>query len=182
MGEGLEFVFWCLAIIGTITFTLKLIMLFAGFDHDVDHDLGDVGHDGDSTAAFNLLSIQSVSCLAMGTGWMGLFVYKSLELGTYQSWSVGVAFGLGLVFLSGKLMQLALGLESSGTLDLNKAVGTSGTVYLNIPATGHGQIQIAIQGRMVTVDARSENEAIPTGTKVMVESVDSKGMLVVSNH
>ena len=55
MGEGLEFVFWCLAIGGTIVFSFKLVMLFVGLDgdFDADADVGDVD-GGDTSAAFKL--------------------------------------------------------------------------------------------------------------------------------
>ena len=176
MGEGLEYTFWCMAIVGTIVFVFKLVMLFLGLDSDGDADV-DFDADGDSTAAFHYLSVQSVACLAMGTGWMGLVALVSLELGALHSWSIGIAFGVALVFASAKLMQWALRLESSGTLDLQNALGQVGTVYLNIPADGQGQVQVVVQGRLVTVDARSSGGAIPTGDKVRVESVDSAGSI-----
>lgn len=184
MGEGLEFIFWCLAIGGTTVFVLKLVLMFVGFDgaEDADFDLDmDVDADdvSDSTTAFNLLSLQAVASLCMGAGWMGLTALKTFELSEARSIGLGLAFGVGLVFLIGKLMQLTRQLESSGTLDIGKAVGRSGTVYLRIPPDGTGQVQLVLQGRLVTVDARTGDAELPTGTKVKVQSVDAGGTLVV---
>lgn len=171
MGEGLEFTFWSLAIVGTVVFVFKLIMLFVGLDGDSDLDF-DLEDGGDSTGAFNLLSLQSVACLAMGTGWMGLVALLNLGFGSLHSWSLGLAFGFVLVVASAKLMQLAMSLESSGTLNLQRAVGQNGTVYLRIPEDGVGQVQVIVQGRLVTTDARSSGPSIATGTKIRVEGID----------
>ena len=199
MGEGVEFVLWCLAIGGTALFLIKILLLFMGADHGGDadggfgdmgghdiggHDVGDVdhgdAHHGDSTTAFNLLSIQSLATLAMGTGWMGLAAMRSLHLGDAAAVLLGLAFGIAMVFMMGKLLLKARQLESSGTLDVQEALGQTGSVYLSIPEGGKGQVQIVVQGRLVTLDARSPGAAIPTGTKILVEEVDSTGVLVVA--
>lgn len=199
MGESLESAFWTLALAGTLVFAVKLALMFMGMnddggdlDLDMDADLDggidfghdhDVGHDhahDDSTRAFNLLSVQSLACLAMGAGWMGLAAQKSLRMAPLEAITIALGFGLALVYLMGLLLRKARNLESSGTLDLRNAVGRSGTVYMRITAGGVGQVQIVIQGRLATVEARSVATEIVTGTRVQVDSVDANGTLVVS--
>jgi len=69
----------------------------------------------------------------------------------------------------GKLLALMLKLQSSGTLNLNSAVGAEGRVYLTIPAGGTGKVQVVIQERMLELDAQSENgEEIRTDENVTV--------------
>ena len=86
-----------------------------------------------------------------------------------------------LVFLLAKLMQKARGLESSGTVDVNRAVGQRGTVYLTIPRDGRGQVQIVLQERLMTLDARTTGADLPTGTKIRVDRVEDR-ILVVSSE
>ncbi|MCB9832340.1 MAG: hypothetical protein H6807_07690 [Planctomycetes bacterium] len=208
MADSLEMTLWSLAILGTIIFVLKLAMMFVGMDGhgdgDLDHggadfgdhgdgdfgdhgdgDFGDhdVSHDHgseDSTSAFNLLSLQSLACLAMSVGWMGLGMMRSFQSPGWLALTVAAVFGLLMVWFMGFLLRKARRLESSGTLDLRNAVGRSGTVYLGIPKGGVGQVQVVVQGRLATLEARSELDLLPTGTKVLVSSVDPNGTLVVS--
>ena len=55
-----------------------------------------------------------------------------------------------------KLMQKARGLSRAPEpLDVNRAVGQRGTVYLTIPRGGRGQVQVVVQERLMTLDART---------------------------
>ncbi len=181
--------FWVLAILGTTVFVLRLGMMFLGLG---DHDYGDVsdadiggdvdldGHGHDSMHAFTFLSLQSIATFFMGSGWMGLVALKSWDLDRMGATLCAVGFGVFCVLLLGKLLQQAMQLESSGTLDKRQALGKVGNVYARIPERGQGQIQVEVQGRLVTLAARSENGTIDTGTSVVVEDVDGSGVLVVS--
>ena len=89
-------------------------------------------------------------------------------------------FGFFCVFLLGKMLQQAMRLESSGTLDNRKALGKTGKVYVSIKADRPGQVQLEVQGRLVTLEARSADGDLDTGTTIRVNEVDSSGVLVVS--
>jgi hypothetical protein len=72
-------------------------------------------------------------------------------------------------------------LQSSGTIDIKNAIGQQGTVYLTIPATGSGQVSVAVQGSLKIFDAVSEgNKKIPTGEKIKVINVIDNKTLVVT--
>jgi hypothetical protein len=183
----MNLVLWALAVGGTALFVLKMAMLVMGGHGFGDHDGGFVddhgggdhhGEHDSSKMAFQFFSIQAIAAFCMGTGWMGL-----AARGNGASYEVaiagGVLFGVLLVFLMGKLMQKTYALESSGTLDVNRAVGQRGTVYLTIPRGGRGQVQIVVQERLMTLDARSAGADLPTGTKIRVDRVEDR-VLVVS--
>jgi membrane protein implicated in regulation of membrane protease activity len=191
----MQLILWALALGGTALFVLKMVMLLIGGhgfgehdgggfaeahvgDHPGDVQGGDHGHSDASKLAFQFFSVQALAVLCMGTGWMGL---AALSNGARPEMAVvgGVLFGLLLMFVMGKLMQKARALESSGTLDVNRAVGQRGTVYLTIPRNGRGQVQIVVQERLMTLDARSSGSDLPTGTKVRVDRVEDR-ILVVS--
>jgi membrane protein implicated in regulation of membrane protease activity len=182
--------FWALAVGGTVLFVLKMAMLLVGGHGFGDHDDGGGfadAHSGDehghsetdsSKLAFQFFSLQAIAILAMGMGWMGLAVLwggGATEVAVVG----GAAFGVALVLLMGKLMQKARALESSGTVDVNRAVGQRGTVYLTIPRGGRGQVQIVVQERLMTLDACTTGADLPTGSKIRVDRVEDR-ILVVS--
>jgi membrane protein implicated in regulation of membrane protease activity len=122
--------------------------------------------------------LQAIAFFCMGVGWMGIAA-RSNGAEPHVVLVAGVLFGALLVFLLAKLMQKARGLESSGTVDVNRAVGQRGTVYLSIPRGGSGQVQVVLQERLMTLDARSTGADLPTGTKIRVDRVEDR-ILVVS--
>jgi len=185
----MESTFWTLAVVGTSVFVVRLVMMFVGFDHEHGGDLDmdgsidvddHVGHGGDSTSAFTFLSIQSVATFFMGTGWAGLVGLEAWDLDVFGASLFGVGFGLFCMFLLGKMLHMAMKLESSGNVDKRRAIGKVGRVYMRLPDQGAGQIQIEVQGRLMTLDARSTGGELATGASVRVDDVDGAGLLVVS--
>jgi membrane protein implicated in regulation of membrane protease activity len=185
---------WALAVGGTALFILKMGMLLLGghgfgehgdgsgfADAHVGDQPGDVhgDHGSDpSKIAFQFFSLQAIAVFCMGVGWMGIAA-RTNGAAPHVVLVAGVLFGALLVFLLAKLMQKARGLESSGTVDVNRAVGQRGTVYLSIPRGGSGQVQVVLQERLMTLDARSTGADLPTGTKIRVDRVEDR-ILVVS--
>jgi NfeD-like C-terminal, partner-binding len=191
----MDLVLWALAVGGTALFILKMGMLLLGGHGFGEHDDGGgfadahVGDHGDAHAdqhahadpskvAFQFFSLQAIAVFCMGVGWMGIAT-RSNGAAPHVVLVSGVLFGALLVFLLAKLMQKARGLESSGTVDVNRAVGQRGTVYLSIPRGGRGQVQVVLQERLMTLDARSTGADLPTGTKIRVDRVEDR-VLVVS--
>ncbi|MBU4459634.1 MAG: CsgG/HfaB family protein [Verrucomicrobia bacterium] len=73
-----------------------------------------------------------------------------------------------------------LKLQSSGTLDLRKAVGKPGEIYLTVPAGGTGKIQVTVQNHMSIFDAVSlDGTEISTGTAVRVAELRGANVMVV---
>src|SRR4051794_36534401 len=78
------------ALIGSVFFAFRIVMLLVGAGaHDIGIDLhGDVhadaggdlhadGSHGDSSHAFQVLSLQSIAAFFMGFGWAGLAAYRN---------------------------------------------------------------------------------------------------------
>ena len=61
------------------------------------------------------------------------------------------------------------------------AVGTTGTVYLSIPGhrTGSGKVHITVQNRLVEVQAVTAEDALPTGSPILVVDVQGNDTVVV---
>jgi membrane protein implicated in regulation of membrane protease activity len=182
----LEIIYWASAIIGGTLFILRTIMIFSGIGADDGHvdlhadDIGDIEHGGDMS--INLLSLQGLTAFFTMFGLIGLTLYSA---GVHPLLTIlgASAAGLFTVFVISWLFTLLGRFQSEGTLDINNAVGATGTVYLRIPNGGTGQVQISIQGGLRIIDALAAVETeLPTGTKVTVVGVRDSTTLVVEKH
>jgi hypothetical protein len=71
-----------------------------------------------------------------------------------------------------------LRLQSSGTVALDAAVGSEGSVYLTVSKDG-GRVQINFANRLREFEAVSADGApIPTGTAIRVQSVSANTLVV----
>lgn len=194
--SGLETFYWITALSSSFLFLIKTVLALIGADHeasddvdfdfdgDVDADIdGDVDADadGDSDVDHSMFSINSILAFFMGLGWIGVIGYRSTSFAPWAIFSIALGNGIFAFLLMAFLLKKMKGLESSGTLDLNNTIGQVGTVYLSIPADGKGmgQIQIEVQERLTTLDAKSsESVSIRTGQKVLVYDVEGDVLCV----
>lgn len=174
------------ALIGSLLFIIRLVLLFSGMGGD--DDSGDISDDGDvsdhdssdSDVAFNLLSFQGLSAFFMMFGLVGLAMSRGSGFGALPSMSVATGAGLFTVWIISKLFRLFGMLQHSGTLNLKNAIGQEGRVYLTIKDNHPGQVEVPIQGHLKVMNAVSEDgQTIPTDTQVVVVKLISGNVLVV---
>ena len=192
----IEIIYWGSTIIGGTLFLLRTILFLIGgglggdqLDMHIDGDVYD-GHDidfdpnhgeaiTDSDFSFKLLSMQGLTAFFMMFGLIGLALLRA-NLATGFTILGGAAAGLFAVWLISLLFSQMKKLQSDGTVIIRNAIGQSGTVYLNIPAKGSGQIQVPVQGSLRIYDAVAiDKKAINTGTKVRVVEIIEDNTLVV---
>lgn len=182
-----EIVYWASTIIGGLLFLLRTALFFiagdAGSDIDVDFNGGfdgdfDDSH-GDTDLSFKVLSLQSLTAFFMMFGLAGLALIKanidpvwtilgSAIVGSFTVWVISIIFAA------------MIRLQSEGTMRIKNAIGKEGTVYLSIPASGTGQVRVAVQGSLKVLDAVSANGKIfSTGERIEVVNVKSDNILVV---
>lgn len=181
--NGLEIFFLVCAIIGGFFVVVKLILQFMGSDTDsdfgVDSDLDIDSQHIDSDVGFRLLSMHGLSAFFMMFGLVGLAFYRQSRIGAAVSILGAVVAGMVSVWVIGKLFQGAASLQSSGTLKTGDAVGSMGTVYLNIPKQGVGRVSINFKNRLREFDAvESGGNEVPTGTPVRVVQVKANILVV----
>ena len=202
--NGLELIFACCAVFGAVLFIIRLILMFAGHAGDNDaggdvgaggmHDIGggdadmgaDVGADGgqdfsghDSDLSFKTLSLQGITAFFMMFGLVGWAIVRQGDFAAWFPILCGTTAGLITVWVMKKIFLIAASFQSSGTLDLQNAIGREGTVYLTIKPEKAGKVQIAVQDRYAILDAMTESEEeLKTGQTVRVTKV-SAGKLVV---
>ena len=181
------------AVLGTTVFLIRLgLMTIGGFadgvdgvdvDVDADVDLGADVEGGDSTHAFELLSVQSIAAFLMGFGWGGVGGLVGFDWSFPMSMLTGVAFGAGLVWLLGLLMKAMYDLQSSGNVRIQDAVGAQGRVYTNVPAKGdgRGQVRVVVNQRARIYNAVSDGDAIVTNSDVRIVRVNEDHTLTVTS-
>jgi len=154
------------------------------FDVDVDMDAGaDVDVDaGDSSYAFEVLSVQAIAAFLMGFGWGGLGAFSGSGWSVPVSVLVGLACGAGMVWLLAKLLIAMYGLQSSGNVPMYYALEMEGTVYASIPAKGlgPGRVRVVIDDRARFYKAITEGDALPRSEKVRVVSVNPDNSVTVT--
>lgn len=183
----IEKIYWGFAIVGAALFLVRLVLSLLGAGDspddlpvDLAHDGVDLMGDGGSDFTFKLVSLQGLTGFLTMFGLVGLMLLKA---GVHDLWTIagGFAAGMVMLFLISLIFSQAGRLESEGTLDLQNAVGISGSVYLRIREDGVGQVQIPVQGSLRLLDAVTESgEALASGTRVKVVGVKDLKTVVVT--
>ena len=166
------YIYWGIALISSLVFTIQTIMLFVGFDTDADFSGGDVAFDVDGLA---LVSVKTVACFLLGFGWSGVILAPLFE----NAWVVAlISLGIGALFMFGAwiLLKQVLTLSQDNTFHADKIVRYTADVYLRIPADADksGKIMVSYEGSLHELQAFNAGaEEIPTGAKVhIVEAID----------
>ena len=166
------YIYWGIALISSLVFTIQTMMLFVGFDTDADFSGGDVAFDVDGLA---LVSVKTVACFLLGFGWSGVILAPLFE----NAWVVAlISLGIGALFMFGAwiLLKQVLTLSQDNTFHADKIVGYTADVYLRIPADADksGKIMVSYEGSLHELQAFNAGaEEIPTGAKVhIVEAID----------
>ena len=183
------------ALVGTLFFSLRTALMFVGgaeggadadFDIDVDVDVDvDVDMDADadhSTEAFKVLSVQSIAAFMMGFGWGGLGGLRGAGWSVVMSTAAGLAAGVGMVWLLGKLLQAVYRLQSSGNVPIASTIDLEGSVYTAIAGhnEGRGQIRLIVGDRERFYRAVTEGETLPSRERVRVVGVNDDNSVTVA--
>lgn len=188
------------ALVGTLFFVLRLVLMLVGVG--VDHDTGDVltdggllggGHDadapvgyphdhhGDPASLFKFLTIQSALLFAMGFGWTAFGFLRGTKAGFGPSALLGVVGGVAMVAVFTKLLQATRRLEQSGTFDIGGTVGAEGQVYVTVPeqGRGRGQVRVVVGQRERILNAVSTSGELRPSSRVRILRIADDRSLVV---
>ena len=141
-----------------------------------DLDVGDVdefepgaeAEAAESMASFKLLSIRSIISFFTLFTWGGaLYLYwgtsPSSAMGYSVLWGLAGMCSVALIFWGMRK------LTKAGTSDLRTCVGKPGTVYLDIPGDGMGEVRVTVSGVVSYVKARSaDGKELKAGTPIRV--------------
>jgi hypothetical protein len=188
----IEIIYWASTIIGGTLFILRAGMMLLGgglndgtLDAGVDVDMsGDLdthvaGEHAEADVSFKLMSMQGLTSFFMMFGLVGLALLKA-NMPVLLTVFGGVIAGLLTVAITGLVFTQMKRLQTEGTINIQNTIGTEGSVYLTIPKSGTGQVQIIAQGSLKIFDAVSNHKsAISTGEKIRVVGVASGNTLIV---
>jgi hypothetical protein len=166
------FLLW--ALLGAAVLVAQIVLSLVGADH----------HSGDMEIAegLDLLSVRALAAGAAAFGLGGLAV-MALGLPGIFGLPLGAVAGLAATVGTAWLTRLMLGLDQSGSLQMEDAVGQAATVRVSVPAgrAGAGRVQLGLQGRTLELKAVTPEGAIATGTAVtIVGLVDNDTVEVVT--
>ena len=199
-------VLYCLAIPSTLLLLIQTVLTFIGMDGDSDasgagevssldteldtevdiaDDIleGDVVHELDSEglSGLRIFTLRGIVAFFVVFSWVGIAMLGS-SVHVAITVPVSVLCGFLMMFLLAYLTSLMMKLRNDGNTDNRNAVGTSGKVYLSIPAkrSGTGKVQVMLQGAYVERDAVTDDDSpIPTGSEILVVGVSGQTELVV---
>jgi membrane protein implicated in regulation of membrane protease activity len=186
---GDEKMFTFCAAVGGVLFILRLVLMFLGagdqdadmdLDADVDAHIDAAGDVGSADFSFKILSLQGLTAFFTMFGLVGLAMKRDSGMST--SWALlgGFLAGLAGVWLVSWVFCLFKKLQDNGTLNYKNALGQEGRIYLKIPANGTGKIEVAVQGRLLVLNARArDQEEIPTDARVKVVEVARGNIMIV---
>jgi hypothetical protein len=179
-----QLTFWFCALFGTGFFLINTFLsFFSGIDSGLDIPSHETVHEGVGSpdAAFQLLSLTSLTGFLMMFGWVGLAAFEQYQLSYPLSLACALVAGTATMYLTASIFAGAKKLASDGSaFDINQTLGKRATVYSRIPEHGKGQIQIAISNLTHEVDALSENSVIiESNTNVEVVKIIDQSTVVV---
>lgn len=173
-----ERIYWYLAIPFTALLVLQLIATFLGIGGDDGDDFGD---DGDSEPTFKVFTIKNFITFFAVFGWSGITFTQS-GLGNLSVIIISTLLGIIVLLIVSGLFYFITKLTDNGTMNVKRAIGVTGEVYLPIPANrnGVGKINITFQGSFRELDAMTDSDKkLPRGTIVVVRDVVNGSILLV---
>jgi membrane protein implicated in regulation of membrane protease activity len=151
-----------------------------GMDLD-DLEAASVEEAAESIASFKILSIRAILAFCTLFCWAGA-MYLDADMTTSRALIYAALWGLVAWIVVAVLVYLIRKLAETGTPRLATCVGHRGTVYLNIPDAGFGEVRVIVSGAVTRVKARGRNgQAFDTGTPVKVVRTLDANTIEVEN-
>lgn len=199
-------VFYCIAIPATLVLLIQTVLMLIGIGDDADgfddadldgvlddmnaSDAGDgiFGDDGISDVAdaagfdgLRVFTLRGLVAFFVVFGWVGVAM-QGADVSLWITVPVAAVCGFAMMVALAFLIRAVLKLRSDGNTDNRNAVGTAGKVHLTVPPSrsGEGKVHVMLQGSYVERSAVTDSdEAIPTGSEVVVVGVSGQTDLVV---
>lgn len=194
-----EKIFWVFAFPSTAVFILQVIMTFIGLGdqgdmlndiqgsmdeipgESIELDINDsAGEFLDFKYKFKLITIRSVVAFFTVFSWTGIVATTS-GVGDIATVIIALVSGFVMMFIISYIYYFLTKFVEDGTMNIKNAVNKEGLVYLTIPRRreGNGKVEVVVQGALRLLDAVTDGDVIPTGSKVAVISIVENQLLLV---
>ena len=171
-------IFWGIALVTSVFFIIQTIMAFMGLDADTDDGSGFDTVEMEGLSGY--FSFRNLINFLLGYGWGGVLLQSIIP---NMVWLEVAAVGVGLLFVIVFvfILRQVMKLSTDKTFHMDEALGLIADTYLRIPAEkkGTGKVMVSVRGSLHEIDAMTEGEEIPTGTKVRVTKVIGSELLEV---
>ena len=159
----------CAILGGGILIAQLALSLFGVAHAGIDHD-----HPGDHHGEG--LKLLTVRAIAAGLAFFGVggMAGMSTAIGVFAAIPLGLLLGAAAMAGTAAATRWMLSLDDDGSVSIQGAVGTTGTVYLPIPGerAGSGKVLLTLQNRTVEYQAvTSQGSTLPTGATILVVDV-----------
>jgi membrane-bound ClpP family serine protease len=121
--------------------------------------------------------------LSIGS-WSGLYAHYVSNM-VWVGILVGLVAGFAMMFICAWVIRALFRLQSSGTVNMKKAIGCIGEVYLTVPPkeTGCGKINVVLNGGLREYDAIClDDKPIEYGVRVRVVGMTDDEVMVVQRE
>ena len=175
----LEILFMMCAFLGTAFFLILMALMMLGdilggvFDSVFDTDMS-----MDTDLAFELFSIQGLAAATMMFGYVGMFTLSATDTEVFAVIAGGVA-GAASMYGVGLMLKGIHNLQADGTMKYEDAIGQRGQVYSRIRPNESGEIQVAVDGTLRTLTARSKDKSLFIGTGDFIRVIDVIGSTMI---
>lgn len=173
-------IYLIIAIISTVIFVIKLILMMIGGDHHDSLEIDAEVHSGTgSDSAFVLFSIESILAFLMGFGWSGLAIKNEWHFPTFISASMAFAFGLMMMLFIAYLMMQVKKLGQTSSFNIHDCVGKTGSAYTDLKKDKQGQVKIIVSGKLRILNAINRvSEKIDAFSSVIVTDIEDNNLIV----
>lgn len=175
-----EQILYVMAGFSTFAFIIKGVLLVIGADTDM------IDAPDDALATVDAFEVQYISVAGVLSffsvgSWSAIAIFAVSQSILFAVLG-GIIAGLIMMYVIARLIHGLKKLQENGNVQIPKAIGKIGKVYLTIPAhdQGCGKIMLRLSGALREMDAVSlDNEPIKTGESVRVVDLQGKTTLVV---
>lgn len=172
--------FLSLLVLGSVVLALQLVLGVIGAE---GHALFDADHDVHAADGLDLFTVRALSAAAAAFGLTGLVVMRA-GLPGWLAAIVGLVAAIAAAWGVASTMRTLKGLEQDRSFRIEQAVGLPATVSLGIPGqrTGEGKVHLIAHERFQEFNALTNEDAIPSGTDVLVTDTVSSDTVIVSRR
>ena len=175
----LEIIFMTCAFLGTAFFLIMMTLMMLGdvlggvFDSVFDTDMS-----MDTDLAFELFSIQGLAAATMMFGYVGMFTLSATDTEVFAVIAGGLA-GAASMYGVGMMLKGINNLQADGTMKYEDAIGERGQVYSRIRSNESGEVQVAVDGTLRTLTARTKDKSLHLATGEFIRVLDVIGSTLI---